>query len=501
MITIVYSTKKSDWKKGQYLRQSCGISNAEVIEIENPGIMSLTQAYQKGLTEAKNDIIVFVHDDVHFQTEKWGSKIKKMFDTTDFGIIGLAGTTDLGDDGKWWEQRTRMVGIVKHTNGQKTWENKYSGSFPKHIIQTVNTDGLFIAVNRQKIKYEFDTTIPGFHFYDIDFTFGNHIKGVKVGVTTDIHVVHRGLGETDQQWEENRKTFIAKFKEYLPASIVPDPIIKPITEKFNETPKVAIVIHGKDANKISDCVNNLCEKTEYSNYRIIVCYSDYDDVKINNDKIDTIVEATIDSYAANSNKIVKENLKPDEEIVVFMTENSFIENDVISLGVKNISRNKNCGTITARIYNSDKSIFNNGYEIWNIMQPPVKEGDQPQSNLLVNLVGNGSYYSFRNECVFDTIGGTKDFFMCKVDLYKKIKFNENYKKAFQDLEFNLRAINDHKVNIVLGNGVVQLKETVNPDPEYYEDLNKVFLPYLYSQELSSIDKHIKNYIVPQKHEQ
>ena len=113
MISIVYSTKKSDRKVKDHLRSSCGISNAEIIEIENPGIMSLTEAYQKGLTEAKNDIVVFVHDDVHFQTENWGRKLKKLFEGSDFGVIGLAGTTDLGDDGKWWEQRTRMVGIVK----------------------------------------------------------------------------------------------------------------------------------------------------------------------------------------------------------------------------------------------------------------------------------------------------------------------------------------------------------------------------------------------------
>jgi len=501
MITIVYSTKKHNQQVYDHLRRTCGVSNAEIIEIENPGIMSLTQAYQKGLTEAKNEIVVFTHDDLHFtEGSNWGKKLIKLFEASDYGIIGLAGTTDLDETGKWWEQRTRMVGIVKHTNGKKTWENRYSGSFPKQIIQTVNVDGLFIGVHKKRIKYEFDVTIPGFHLYDLDFSFGNHIQGVKVGVTTDIRVIHRGLGETDQQWEENRVKFTEKFKDHLPAHLVPEPIIETVETKLNSTPKVAIVIHGKDAQKISDCVNNLCDKTTYTNYRIIVCYSDYNDVTINNDRINTTVPTAIDNFSINSNNIINEHIN-DDEIVVFMTENSFIENDVISMGVKNIEKNKNCGTITCRVYNNDNTIYNNGYEIWNIVHPPAKEGDQPQSSLLINLVGNDSYYSFRNEFVFDTVGGTKDFLMCRVSLCKKISFNDGYKKAFQDLEFNLRAINDKKTNIVLGTGVVRLKEKIEPDPEYYEDLNKVFLPYVYSQGLSMIDKYIKNYIVPAKNEQ
>ena len=499
MITIIYSTKKDNRETYDHLRQSCGVPNVEVIQIINPGIMSLTQAYQNGLERAKYDICVFIHDDVKLE-DRWGRKLKNLFDTTDYGIIGLAGTTDLDATGKWWEQRNRMVGIVRHTNGKKTWENKYSGAFPKQIIPTVNVDGLFIAAHKQRIKYQFDTTIPGFHFYDIDFTFGNYVNGTKVGVTTDIKAVHRGLGETDQQWETNRLAFIEKFKDNLPASIVPDPIVDKIEIKDPKlSPKVVIVIHGKDPKKIEDCAYNIFNKTSYPSYRIVACYSDYDDVPLKNDELfSEVIDTTIDNYSANSNKIIENHLRPDDEIIVFMTENSLIQNDVISLGVKQIQRHKDCGTITARVYNEDKTIYNVGYEVWNLIQPSTKPNEQPQSSLLVNLLGNGGYYSFINSPVLDTIGGTKDFMMCNVDLCKRIKFNGQYKKAFMDLEFNLKSINDKKINMVLGNGVIQLRETVVSDPEYYEDLNKVFLPFVYSQGLSTIDKYIKNHIIPNK---
>ncbi len=58
--------------------------------------------------------------------------------------------------------------------------------------------------------------VKGFHFYDVDFSFRNYIAGVKVGVTSDIDVTHLSIGETNDQWEENRKEFAEKYKDKLP---------------------------------------------------------------------------------------------------------------------------------------------------------------------------------------------------------------------------------------------------------------------------------------------
>lgn len=500
MISIVYSTIKSNYRIGDLLRNTSGVSSAEVIEIVNPGIMSLTEAYQKGLEQAKNDIVVFIHDDVR-TPDRWGRKILKMFNTTDYGIIGLAGTTELNEQAKWWEDRTKMVGIVKHTDGKRTWENKYSGSFPNMILPTVNVDGLFIAVHRQRIKHGFDTTIPGFHFYDIDFSFGNFLHGVKVGVTTDIRVIHRGLGETDQIWEENRKVFIEKYKDQLPKKSEPNTIIDDVNVVLKNNPKIGIIIHGSNPDKIKSCITNIKSVTKYDNYKIFVGYSDVDDVDLKIDGVD-VIEVTKNHFATNVNKIVTDNIT-DEEIIVLMTENSTLKNDVISLGLKTMERNKNCGSISARVHNPDGTIYNSGYELWNLVKAPNNKEDKPESSLLVNLIGNGSYYTFKNENYFDTIGGTKEFLMVKTEILKQFPLNETYKKGFYDLEFNLKVIQDKKINIVLGNGVVQMNDFITPDQDFTDDLNKVFLPFVYSQDanyqshnLNLIDKHIKNYIIP-----
>jgi hypothetical protein len=102
MISVVYSTRKDNPEYIEQIKKTCGIHNVDVIQIVNDGEMSLPQAYNKGLNMAKNDIVVFCHDDLIFETKSWGQKLQKLFNKNpEYGILGIAGTTDLLD-GRWW---------------------------------------------------------------------------------------------------------------------------------------------------------------------------------------------------------------------------------------------------------------------------------------------------------------------------------------------------------------------------------------------------------------
>jgi len=62
MITVIYCTRESNPEHKEHLIKSSGLAkNLEVIEIVNNG-ESLTHCYNRGLKEAKNNIIVFCHD-------------------------------------------------------------------------------------------------------------------------------------------------------------------------------------------------------------------------------------------------------------------------------------------------------------------------------------------------------------------------------------------------------------------------------------------------------
>ena len=78
-------------------------------------------------------------------------------------------------------------------------------------------DGLFFAVDRTKLSKTFNEGVEGFHFYDVDFTFSNHLDGVKVGVITNVRITHKSVGETNEEWEKNRELFVKRYSDKLPS--------------------------------------------------------------------------------------------------------------------------------------------------------------------------------------------------------------------------------------------------------------------------------------------
>jgi glycosyltransferase involved in cell wall biosynthesis len=220
MITIGYSTREHNPKLIEYYKKLCGGGKKlEVIEKVNNGEKGLAQVYNEILNEAQNNIVVFCHDDIEFDTNNWGEKLLKLFNKNpEFGIIGIAGTTDL-IDGRWWTLKESMTGIVSHKHEGKKWTNTYSSDQGNKLKEVVVLDGLFFAVDKTKIVKTFDESFSGFHFYEIPFCFENYLGGVKLAVTTQIRVTHMSIGQTNQQWEENKSQFEERYKSNLPVRL------------------------------------------------------------------------------------------------------------------------------------------------------------------------------------------------------------------------------------------------------------------------------------------
>ena len=212
LLTVGFSTRNHNQNFIDYLKKTSGFKKINVIEKINTGEKSLSEIYNEILNESKTDIVVLCHDDILFDTTSWYSKILKHFEKSDYGILGMAGSTSLTDSGRWWDERKKMVGIVNHENDGKKWESKYSESFENGVCQTLMVDGLFMVIHKKRIKKTFDVDFKGFHFYDFSFSFLNHLEGVKVGVITNIRLTHKSIGQTNEQWESNRILFVEKFK-------------------------------------------------------------------------------------------------------------------------------------------------------------------------------------------------------------------------------------------------------------------------------------------------
>jgi hypothetical protein len=157
--------------------------------------------------------------------------VKTFEKNPEYGILGMAGTTHMPKSGMWWEDRSKMYGIVNHENEGKKWESRYSDSFQNSVKEVVVVDGVFIALQKQTIKETFDESVPGFHMYDINFCFKNFIKEVKIGVITNIRLTHKSIGMTNEQWDTNKNTFAEKYSESLPSKV-----------KFTEQNKLNVLI-------------------------------------------------------------------------------------------------------------------------------------------------------------------------------------------------------------------------------------------------------------------
>jgi glycosyltransferase involved in cell wall biosynthesis len=220
MISVIYCTRQTKPEHKEHLIKTSGLhKHIEVIEIINNG-ESLTKAYNRGLKQAKNDIVVFCHDDLTMKTKQWGNKLIKLFENNpEFGIIGVAGSKNLPESGQWWANPQKMYGRVEHTHEGKSWLSAYSDDLGQTLEEVVVCDGVWFAIDKRRISQTFNESVEGFHFYDVTFSFENHLAGTKVGITTLIRINHQSIGATNDAWEENRIKFIEDFKPFLPANV------------------------------------------------------------------------------------------------------------------------------------------------------------------------------------------------------------------------------------------------------------------------------------------
>jgi len=294
-LSIVYSSHLGDLydkKFEEHIHSTIGLpkKDYEILKYENFGEFSLSEIYNRGLKDSKSDIVIFTHNDLEFDTKKWGVKLNSIIrKNNDYGIIGVAGTTHFMNTGVWWQDKNCMYGTVNHQQDGKKWTSTYSPPF-KGIKDMVVVDGLFMVVNKKNITKNFDERFNGFHFYDISFCYRNFIEGVPIGITNEILLTHNSVGETNNEWEENRKLFLNIYKheeEIIYNNVEPDTyifchdqdIILELEKQnnFNSLETYNYVFLGNgDTDKLKNLLNIIYAKEEEGNleeHKYLCAYS------------------------------------------------------------------------------------------------------------------------------------------------------------------------------------------------------------------------------------
>ena len=495
MISVVFSTRTDNQKHINHLRHSSGLSkNIEILQYVNNGEYSLTEIYNRGLKDSKYDIVIFCHDDILFNKDGWGKKIINHFNRSDFSILGIAGTTDMPLSGKWWEDSTKMVGIVKHSNGGKTWESKYSSNFGDDILEVVTTDGLFFACHKQRIKTDFDENLKGFHFYDIDFTYNNHILGSKVGVIFDVKVTHMSIGATNSQWESNRLQFVEKYKDNLPHKIEPEIRVEHKEINLKETPKLSIIIPTKgNVDFLKQCIDSIYDNDGYTMFKIYIADTGSTEKEINiikeyiskmGDQI-KLIEYDYYNFAKINNDVVNNHIEKDTEVLLFCNNDIKLVNNAITKMIDTYNKNKNTvGTIGARLHYGNNTIQHSGIILY-ISQNGRVNGEKRLVNIHLSHYGLRSYYNYHVDTKKDVFGNTAAFMMISKNLFLDIGgFNTSYNECFEDVQLNVECISRNKVNIFVGESVCYHYESItrNKSEEKLkresEDYTKRIIPFI-----------------------
>lgn len=221
MISIIVSTYKSEnfdvFSKN--IRETIGVEY-EIIAIQNPGIMGLCEAYNKGISIAKYPYICFSHDDIKIKTLNWGEIIINRFEQNkETGIIGVA-----GEGYKPWVptgwffsflSNSRRINITQITPGEsnKVYYNPHNKIFDNVIV----VDGCWFCTTSEiagQFRFD-DNTFKGYHYYDIDFSLRVSRK-YQVLISYNIDIEHHSYGNYSRDWIIETFRFNNKWKKELP---------------------------------------------------------------------------------------------------------------------------------------------------------------------------------------------------------------------------------------------------------------------------------------------
>lgn len=209
-------------KFAKHVEETCGC-DIDVIVAINHDAIGLTEVYNR-TTESQNlqdKIVVYMHDDIEFLRNGWGAEILRLFkENEDYGIIGVAGSAEFNkDEAAWWRYK-KIFGQVLHKHEGKSWLTAFSPLLDHDLEEVCVIDGLFMAVHNGRCTQKWDVeNFKGFQFYDIAFCLDNYLDGVKVGVTTNIRIAHKSVGELKPEWYHAKDDLMEKYKDILPVSI------------------------------------------------------------------------------------------------------------------------------------------------------------------------------------------------------------------------------------------------------------------------------------------
>jgi GT2 family glycosyltransferase len=164
---------------------------------------------------------IFTHDDAILKSNNLNELLNEMY-RVGADIVGVAGNANIPavNPGGWWDGLTtakfRGSGAVIHRtpDTENMFHIESYGPYPQPVAVL---DGVWFAVRTECLKdkkLRFDETLPGYHYYDVDFCATARSLGYKIWVA-GIMILHDkwGKGIEDPAFKEHQKIFVDKWSK------------------------------------------------------------------------------------------------------------------------------------------------------------------------------------------------------------------------------------------------------------------------------------------------
>lgn len=258
MISVIVSTYNPERFSAfiQNVEDTIGVEY-EILRIDNPGLMSLCEAYNKGIELAKHPYLCFSHDDIVFGQLNWGKRIIDFFQKNqNYGLLGIA-----GDSYKTWVPTGWYFPDDRHFCKMDLYQATNSIEDRVHCLRNkpedkdfdlvVTLDGCWMCTTKEvteHIKFD-ELTFTDYHCYDVDYALQVNER-YKVGVMYDLDITHVSHGSYSANWVLETLKLFRKWSNKLPQSV--DPVLhKDIS--YNEFNGLLFFLGKASENKVGLC--------------------------------------------------------------------------------------------------------------------------------------------------------------------------------------------------------------------------------------------------------
>lgn len=226
MITVIICSRQADIseKLKQNIAKTIGCEYELCVVDNSRNEYNIFTAYNEGVRRAKGDILCFMHEDILFHSENWGSEVAEFFDKhEDAGLIGVVGGQFIPDTpSSYWEGGATIGQIIQGNLDEKgNYVSKLSGNaLTLSFEEVASVDGLFMCIPKKLFEsniLRWDTdTFCGFHCYDMDICYQVVKHNLKVIVPRNILIEHFSPGNTDDVYCNQSQILYDKWHDFLP---------------------------------------------------------------------------------------------------------------------------------------------------------------------------------------------------------------------------------------------------------------------------------------------